>query len=343
MITVLEAGLYSTLQDLGRSGWGHLGVSTAGAADAFSLRVANRLVGNQDGAATLEMTARGPRLRFEKAAGIALTGADVEANLDGTPLPMYQTIQVSAGSTLNLGRIHPGLRCYLAVAGGLDLPRILGSASTDSLSGLGPSPLAAGMQLPMGTPPGRTAEGAYLRSPPHFGTAAEVRLLPGPQEDWFTPDSRLKLLESDYRVLPQSDRTGVRLEGAALKRDRRTELPSMGMVTGAIQVPGSGQPIVLLPNHGITGGYPVIGNVISADLGKLAQLTPGDRLRFSLVTRDTALAALREQEERLDHDIVSADTGLLAARALIYLADRHSSLQQADVTAGQLRIKIRRT
>jgi allophanate hydrolase len=165
----------------------------------------------------------------------------------------------------------------------------------------------------------------------------------GPHEEWFTPDSRLALLQSGYRVLAQSDRTGLRLEGTALKRSRNAELPSMGMVAGAIQVPGSGQPIVLLANHGATGGYPVIANVISADLGKLAQLSPGSELRFSLVTRDTALAALREQEERLTRDIVPADAGLLAARALMYLAERHTSLQQAAVTDGLLRIKIRRS
>lgn len=342
MITVLEPGLYSSVQDLGRLGLGQLGVPTAGAADALSLRIANRLVGNDDGAPGLEMTAQGAVLRFDKAASVAITGASVEANLDGAPVPMYQTIRVPAGAVLSLGRIHPGLRAYLAVAGGLDLPRVLGSASTDSLSGLGPAPLAAGMELPLGKPVANNSDGAYLRNPPHFGDTAEVRVLPGPQEDWFTPDSRLAFLQGEYRVLSQSDRTGLRLEGTALKRSRAAELSSMGMVSGAIQVPGAGQPIVLLANHGATGGYPVIANVISADLGTLAQLAPGARLRFSLVTRDVALAALLEQEERLTRDIVPADASLLAARALMHLAGRHASLQQAAVTDGGMRIKIRR-
>ncbi|MFI4967449.1 MAG: biotin-dependent carboxyltransferase family protein [Gammaproteobacteria bacterium] len=341
MIQVLEPGLFTTIQDLGRLGLGHLGVPTAGAVDTFSLRAANRLVGNMDGATGFEMTGRGAILSFDAPASIALTGGVVEATLDGQPLAMHQTIRIKAGAAVDVGAINSGFRTYLAVGGGLDVPQVLGSASTDAFSGLGPAPLLAGIQIPV--VPQADGPGFYLRAPPGFGAEAVLRVLPGPQEDWFTAAARSQLLDGEYRVLPQSDRGGLRLIGAKLERSRKGELPSMGMVAGAIQVPGSGQPIALLANHGATGGYPVIANVISADLGRLAQLAPGTSLRFSLVDRAEALVLLKAQEERLARDIIPADAGLLAARALMTLAGRHASLKQATVTEGGRKIRIRRS
>jgi len=340
MIHVLEPGLLTTVQDLGRIGLGHLGVPAAGAADSFSLRVANRLVGNLDGAAALEMTGRGAVLRFDAPTDIAFAGGDMEATLDGQPLPMHQTIRVMAGAVLHAGLIRGGFRVYLSVGGGLSVPQVLGSASSDTLAGLGPVPLEAGMQITVVPQP--HISGFYLRAPPSFGDPALLRILPGPQEDWFTASARRQLLETEYRVLPQSDRTGLRLSGEKLERSRKDELPSMGMVAGAIQVPGSGQPIALLANHGATGGYPVIANIISADLGLLAQLAPGARLYFSMVTRAEALSSLKALEDRLVRNIVPADAGLLAARALMTLAGRHVSLKQAAVTEGNRKIRIRR-
>ena len=340
MIQVLEPGFFTTLQDLGRPGFGHLGVPTAGAADSFSLRVANHLVGNPDAAAALEMTSQGATLAFDAPAYVALTGAEVDATLDGQPLPMHQTIAVPAGAVLRSGRIRTGLRCYLAVAGGIVVPKVMGSASADTLAGLGPPALTAGMQLETGAPAQIT--GFYLRAPPRYGDSATLRIMPGPQEDWFDAAAPGQLLESEYRVLPQSDRSGLRLEGKILARNRREELKSMGVVAGSVQVPGSGQPIVLLANHGATGGYPVIANVISADLPVLGQLAAGARLRFAPLNRAEALALLRAQEERLERDIVPADAALLAARALITLAGQHTSLKQAAVSAGDRRIRIRR-
>lgn len=340
MIRVVEPGFFTTVQDLGRFGFGHLGVPTAGAADSFSLRVANRLVGNLDGAAALEMTSQGAALGFDAPAYIALAGAETDASLDGKPLPMHQTLAVTAGAVLRIGRIRGGLRCYLAVAGGIAVPPSLGSASADTLSGLGPAALAAGMQLAVAVQ--HQVPGFYLRAPPRFGDSALLRILPGPHEDWFGAPARRRLLECEYQVLSQSDRSGLRLQGEVLERSRKEELQSMGMVAGAIQVPGSGQPIVLLANHGATGGYPVIANVVSADLPLLGQLAAGARLRFSPVTHSEALALLRAQEERLAQDIVPADAGLLAARALITLAGQHASLKQAAVSEGGKRIRIRR-
>ena len=341
MIEVLRPGPLTTVQDLGRPGYGHLGVPEAGAADAFSLRTANRLVGNSDGAAILEMTGEGASLRFDAATCIALAGGELEAKLDGAPVPLYQTLAVGAGEVLECGRVTQGWRTYLAVAGGIEVPKVLGSASSDSLAGLGAAPLEAGQRLQMGVPEIRPA-GAYLRAPPRYPSSVTLRVMAGPQQDWFSPDAQRRFTTAVFRVMSRSDRTGARLEGPELGLSRARELPSMGMTSGAVQVPPSGQPIALLANHGATGGYPVIANVISADLGTLAQLAPGAELRFSEVDRDTALAALQDQERRLQQDILGADAGLLAARALMMLAGNHRSLKQAAVTDGVRRIRIRR-
>lgn len=341
MIEVAEAGRFTTLQDLGRGGYAHLGVPGSGAADAFDLRVANRLVGNPDTCAALEMTATGPSLRFGADAHVALTGGKLEALLDGEPVPMYQTLRVKAGSELACGPVSQGWRSYMAVAGGIDAAPVLGSRSRDTLSGLGPETLSAGAVLHMGTPL-MPSPAFYLRTPPLYGQAVQLRVLAGPQQDWFTPEAMLALRREVYRVRPQSDRVGVRFEGVELKRSRDGELPSMGMVTGAMQVPPSGQPIVLLADHGATGGYPVIAVVIAADLPLLAQLAPGMEARFTDVSREQALTALREQEQRLGRDLVAADAGLLAARALMSLAGGHSSLRQAAISDGKRRIRIRK-
>ncbi|HEY1991584.1 MAG TPA: biotin-dependent carboxyltransferase family protein [Gammaproteobacteria bacterium] len=341
MIEVLRPGRFTTVQDLGRTGCGHLGVPGSGAADAFDLRMANRLVGNPESDAALELTAEGPTLRFAEAAFVALTGGSAEALLDGEPAPMYQTLAVKAGSTLACGRISQGWRAYLAVAGGIETDTTLGSRSRDTLSALGPEALVAGASLATGDAPA-SAPAFYLRSPPRYGHAIRLRVMAGPQQDWFGPEALLHLRQETYRVQAQSDRIGVRLDGASLERSRAQELPSMGMVTGAVQVPASGQPIALLADHGATGGYPVIAVVIAADLPLLAQLPPGAEVRFSEVRREEALAAAREQAARFERDLVAADAGLLAARALMSLAGGHASLRQAAISDGKRRIRIRK-
>lgn len=341
MIEVIHPGRLTTLQDLGRGGHAHLGVPVSGAADAFDLRAANRLVGNPDGCAALEMVAEGPSLRFTEDTHVALSGGRLEALLDGEPVPMYQTLQVKAGSELRCGQVLSGWRSYLAVAGGINAVPVLGSRSRDMLSALGPEPLSAGASLGVGAEPA-AAPAFYLRTPPHYGHVPLLRVVAGPQQDWFAPEALLALRRESYRVQAQSDRVGVRFDGTALRRSRVEELPSMGMVTGAMQVPASGKPIVLLADHGATGGYPVIAVVIAADLPLLAQLAPGTEVRFSDVSREQALTALREQESRLERDLVAADAGLLAARALMTLAGGHSSLKQAAISDGKRRIRIRK-
>ena len=341
MIEVLAPGRFTTVQDLGRTGHAHLGVPSSGAADAFDLRVANRLVGNPDSQATLEITGEGPVLRFAEDAHVALTGGRLDALLDGEPVPMYQTLAVKAASTLTCGRVSQGWRSYLAVAGGIESTATLGSRARDTLSALGPEPLVAGTTLATGSMP-MAAPAFYLRSPPQYGDAPCLRVMAGPQQDWFTPEALLNLRQECYRVQAQSDRVGVRFEGVPLEHSRAQELPSMGMVTGAVQVPASGKPIALLVDHGATGGYPVIAVVITADLPSLAQLAPGSEARFSDVSREQALAAAREHVMRLERDLVAADAGLLAARALMSLAGGHASLRQAAISDGKRRIRIRK-
>jgi biotin-dependent carboxylase-like uncharacterized protein len=341
MIEVLVAGPATTIQDLGRHGYGHLGVPVAGAVDSLDLRIANRLVGNPDGAAALEMVAEGATLRFDTDARVALTGGALELQLDGAPAAMYQTLFMKAGMELRCGRILQGWRSYLAVAGGLKAEAVLGSRSTDTLAQLGPAPIVAGGQLETGLATA-SDQGAYMRSPPQYRASQRLRILAGAHQEWFSPEALLTLRDASFRISSQSDRVGLRLEGPSLQRLKAEELPSMGMVEGAIQVPGSGQPIVLLANHGATGGYPVIAHVIAADLHLAAQLAPGAQVSFMDVSRAEALDALRQREIRLRQDLVSADASLLAARALMQLAGRHASLQQAAVTDGTRRIRIRK-
>lgn len=273
MIEVLTPGPYATVQDLGRPGLAHLGVPCSGAADAPSLRLANRLVGNPEGLAAIELTFGAARLRFLDAAWVALAGAPLVSGADlGVP------IWVPAGGELRLGPTAWGLRTYLAVRGGIAVEPVLGSRSTDSLSGLGPEPLRAGTLLPVGPSSGVISVDFAPQPEPR---PSVLRVLPGPRDDWFVPGALAALCGGTYTVSQDSNRVGVRLRGPELARVREGELPSEGMVTGAVQVPPSGQPIVFLADHPPTGGYPVIAVVRGADLPVAAQLRPGDEVRFT--------------------------------------------------------------
>ncbi|GAB2928330.1 biotin-dependent carboxyltransferase family protein [Nonomuraea fastidiosa] len=285
MIEVVAPGPYATVQDLGRPGFAHLGVPCSGAADAPALRLANRLVGNAEWLAGIELTFGGARLRFADAAWVAVTGAPLEvraAGASGVRPGMGAPFWVPAGAELRFGLPAEGLRTYVAVRGGIAVEPVLGSRSTDSLSGLGPPPLRAGTVLPVGVPDGTiTVDQAPLPGP----RPPVLRVVPGPRDDWFEAGALKVLCDRPYEVSQDSNRVGVRLLGAELARARQGELPSEGMVTGAIQVPPSGQPIVFLADHPPTGGYPVIAVVLSADLPVAAQLRPGDRVRFALAQR----------------------------------------------------------
>jgi KipI family sensor histidine kinase inhibitor len=291
VIEVIKPGPLATVQDLGRPGFGHLGVPHSGAADPASLRRANRLAGNPDGAAGIELTLGRAALRFAGEARVAVTGARAPVTLAGPggaarDVPHGRAFGVPAGGLVRVGAPAAGLRSYVAVRGGVDVPPVLGSRSADLRSGLGPAPLRAGDLLPVGVPgpvtPG-TGEAATVLPP--AAEPAELRVIPGPRDDWFTPGALELLGSASYAVTPASDRTGLRLDGPALPRASRDELPSEGVVTGALQVPHGGQPILLLADHPVTGGYPVIAVVTSADIGLAGQLRPGARVRFALSRR----------------------------------------------------------
>ena len=269
MIEVLAAGPLTTVQDSGRPGWAHLGVPPSGSADPQALALGNRLVGNDAGAAALEATLSGPRLRFRVTALVAVTGAETEAS--------NRPLEVGAGEVLEVGRFLNGVRAYVSVRGGIDVEPVLGSRSTDLLSGLGPPQLREGDVLPIGREP-PTAPQLDLAPPPPFPAEPTLRLLLGPRDDWFAPNA----LAGTWRVSPSSNRVGVRLEGPPIERIRHEELLSEGVVTGALQVPPSGQPILLLNDHPTTGGYPVLGVVHADDLPLAGQLRPGQRLSFAL-------------------------------------------------------------
>jgi biotin-dependent carboxylase-like uncharacterized protein len=340
MITVIEPGGITSFQDLGRIGFAHLGVPCAGAADSMSLRHANLLVGNAENSTALELTLKGPRLLFEADAVIAFAGGRIEPTLDEMPIPMYQSLAVHRGQTLACGTILTGARCYLAISGGFSPPATLASTSSDTFAGLGPPVLQTDDRIDCESH--QLHQGWYLRSPPEFTHEATLRVITGPYGDWFTPDALAAFSDSTFEVRADSDRVGVRLSGIRIQRLDSRELPSQGMVTGAIQVPGDGQPIVLLSNHGTTGGYPVIAVVIRADLSRLGQLRAGDKLRFQAVSREHALQALRAAETALYDAIVTADPGLLAARRLLILAKAHPSLRHARLQLEQWRMHMRR-
>jgi biotin-dependent carboxylase-like uncharacterized protein len=265
-IEVIEPGVLTTVQDLGRPGWAHIGVPPSGAADWRALDRGNRLVGNDRSAAALEATLIGPKLRFHRAILIAITGAGEDVG------PM----RVGPGDELDLGRLATGARAYLCVRGGIDVEPVLGSRSTDLLTGLGPPPLRRGDLVSTGPEPATGPAGSSRTAP----REPVLRIHPGPRDDWFTRDAIEVLVGSTWRVSPSSNRVGIRLEGPALRRTRHDELLSEGLVTGALQVPPSGLPILLLNDHPTTGGYPVLAVVVRDDLPLAGQLRPGDRVGF---------------------------------------------------------------
>lgn len=279
VLEVVDAGALTTVQDLGRPGWAHLGVPRSGALDEPALRLANRLVGNPEWAAGLETTLTGAAFRLARAGALAVTGAGCEVRVDGRPAPWGTAISVTAGAEVRIGPATDGTRSYVALAGGVEVAAVLGSRSTDLLSGLGPAPLRPGDRLPIG-PAHRPPHGTEAVPRPSHGTL-RVRL--GPRDDWFTSESVETLDGATYAVTADSNRIGLRLSGPVLDRGRTDELPSEGMVLGAVQVPPNGQPVVFLHDHPTTGGYPVVAVVVGDDLPVCAQARPGDRLTLRVV------------------------------------------------------------
>jgi biotin-dependent carboxylase-like uncharacterized protein len=278
-LSVIRAGVRTTVQDLGRVGLAHLGVPRAGALDRGAIRLANRLVGNPEPCAGLEVTLTGCTLRSSAAVTLAVTGARCAVSVDARPADWGLPLAVPAGATVRIGRATSGLRSYLAVDGGIAVPAVLGSRSTDTLSGLGPPPVRDGDVLPVGPSYGAPAsvDVVPFGSPPR---SLEVGIWLGPRDDWFTPSALATLLSSPYTVSPLTDRVGARLVGPSLTRAVTGELPSEGVVLGAVQVPADGQPLIFLADHPTTGGYPVVAVVEPAALDAIAQARPGTPLHF---------------------------------------------------------------
>lgn len=303
VIQVQSSGLLTTVQDLGREGFGPMGVSPSGAADAISLRLGNRLVGNLEGAAGLEMTLLGGTFHFPEGAVIALTGCDFGATHDDGALDSYTPVELRRGQTLRLGPTRSGARGYLCVHGGISVTPFLGSASTHLLSGLGGfegRALREGDVLQIGS---ATTSFRKRKLATHalqrLSSRKVLRVTAGPQSDWFPEPSQRLFHESVYRVAEDSNRMGLRLDGACIATRSGGELITEGVTLGAIQVPEGGQPIILFVEQQTTGGYPKIANVISADLPSVGQLRPRDEIQFERVTLELARSLLREQEKLL--------------------------------------------
>jgi biotin-dependent carboxylase-like uncharacterized protein len=304
VIQVQAPGLFTTVQDLGREGFGSMGVSPSGAADAISLRLGNRLVGNAEGAAALEMTLLGGTFLFPEGAVVALAGSDFGANLDGVSVDPWTSAEAHPGQTLRLGPTRSGARGYLCVQGGIAVKPFLGSASTHILSGLGGldgRSLRKGDVLNIGsaTPYSFRKRTLVPQALARFSPRKVLRVTPGPQSDWFPESSQHLFYCSAYRVSEESNRMGLRLEGASVPEISGGHMISEGVSLGAIQIPHGGQPIILFVEQQTTGGYPKIANVISADLPSVGQLRPRDEIRFERVDWETARSLLVEQEKWL--------------------------------------------
>ena len=300
--TVLRPGLLTTVQDLGRWGYQDRGVPVAGPMDPFSHRLANRLVGNDDDAAALEITLVGPELRASGEAVCAVAGAQFELFVDQRRVECGRPFAVTAGATLRFGARLAGARSTLAFRGGIDVPPVLGSRATSLVSGMGPfggRALAAGDVFPIGhatTPLATRTSGQPLRLP---AGGAKLRAVPGPHELRFAPAALEQLFSAEFTVTTHSNRMGFRLEGPPLAYAGAADILSDATPLGSLQVPGSGQPILLMADRQTTGGYPKIATVITADLPTAGQLAPGDRVRFAPCTRAEAVDALNRLERRL--------------------------------------------
>ena len=305
-IDVLDGGMFTTVQDLGRVGAQKYGVPESGAMDGLALRAANRLAGNADSAACLEMTLRGPELRVGAPVVIALTGADLGALVNGRPIARWQAVFVAANTVLTCAGVRDGMRAYLAVNGGIDVPPVLGSRSTFTRSALGGfegRALCAGDRIPVGVAP-EPLRKPGRRLPPHavpvYGHTHSLRVVMGPQDDAFTDEGIRTFLAETYTLSTQSDRIGCRLSGPRIAHRTGADIVSDGTTLGSVQVAGDGLPIVLMADRGTTGGYTKIATVTSVDVSRLAQASPGDRIRFVRIGLDEAQALLRGAHAWLD-------------------------------------------
>lgn len=300
---VVRPGSLATIQDLGRYGYQQYGVPPSGAADNYALRVGNLLVGNDEATACLEITLLGFQLRVLKDTIVAITGADLSATLNTNPIPLWEAIAVHQEDVISFPRPENGGRAYLSVAGGIQIPKVMGSAATCIRAGIGGfegRALGTGDRLKgdQVIPP-TSRRKVPTRYIPVYGHQIELRVMLGPQDDHFTENGIHVFLHSDYTVSTRADRMGYCLEGPQIQHKAGADIISDGIPLGAVQVPGDGLPIILLTDRQTTGGYTKIATVISVDIPKLAQAKPGDRVRFTQVTEREAHTALRKHEQKI--------------------------------------------
>ena len=315
MITVVHPGMMTTVQDEGRWDYLAFGMPRAGVMDRYAARMANVLCGNSLAAAVLEMTLLGGEYRFESAGRIAICGAAMDAKINGRPVGLWQAIDVQPGDDLELGFALSGCRTYLAVSGGIDVPAVMGSRSTytkATVGGVAGRALKAGDTLTAGA--AAVANAALAMPPawvPQYTDTIELRIMAGPQDDLFEAEALALLCSGEYKVTNDADRMGYRLEGAALKHKGKADIVSDALCRGAVQVPGNGQPIIMMADCGTTGGYTKIATVIGPDFSRIAQAKPDDVVKFRLCSDAEAVAALREEElryEQLAAQVASAVT-----------------------------------
>ncbi len=297
-LEILRAGLQTTVQDLGRFGAAHLGISASGAADSLSMRIGNLMVGNPENTTAIEMTLTGDTILFHSDAFIALAGSKFKIDLDEKPFPFWSGTYILAGQVLTIGPTLNGARCYLCVRGGLQVKKIINSASTHLTSGIGGlngSILKKGGRIAFGNLDNMIQPIKNMENFPSTDTTT-IRATKGLQWDWFDNQNRKLFFEKEYQVSTLSNRMGLRLSGQSILSSKGNEIITEGMPLGAIQIPGNGQPILSFVEHQTTGGYPKLANVISADLYKVGQLKPGDQFQFQLVEFPEAEKARLEQE-----------------------------------------------
>jgi antagonist of KipI len=299
---VLQPGAYTTIQDRGRFGYQQFGVPVCGRIDPFAYEVANALVGNFEGQAVLEATVLGPTLRVKARGVVAVTGGDLTPMLNNMALPMWESVSIQPGDVIQFKGLRSGCRAYVAVAGGIDVPVVMGSRSTyvaGMIGGVDGRPLAAGDRLMKGPGAGK----AGLRVPsdfiPTYSKELEIRVILGPQDDYFHEGIE-RFLSTTFRVSPKADRMGYRLEGDPIKHRDGVEksIVSEPSVPGGVQVPADGQPIILLVEQTV-GGYAKIATVISSDIGQVGQAKTGDRIRFRQVALEEAHRVLKMEEEKI--------------------------------------------
>ena len=305
MIAVIQPGMMTTIQDEGRMDFLAFGLPRAGVMDRYAARMANLLCGNPINAAVLEMTMFGGAYKFENDGRIALCGADMQPKLNERPITAWAAVDVKAGDVLELGYATIGCRTYLAVRGGFDVPVIMGSRATyirAEIGGLQGRKLKTGDKLPVGEAASPAIGPVALNKDliPDYPETFQLRVLFGPQEDLFAPEGRDGLLQSEYCISNEADRMGYRIEGPPIKHLAKADIVSDALCRGAIQVPGNGQPIIMMSDCGTTGGYAKIATVIGSDIWKLAQGKPQDRIRFVICTDQEALEALAAENGRYE-------------------------------------------